>query len=830
MTSKLVVRLLCLQAAVVLVAGQQKAGGDGKTSMPSPPVTMVAATNFTKCLMSGKSRQQCASAAGTNVSAVPDAMKGKANALADKMKECTGTPESCREAAMEALKHLMGKPVGDEQVAGELAKAAAKSAGDLIRTCFANAATEVDKKACVNSTAAREQAAKISGQAASSITTEDLMKFARASAKSEITEKMQSCMEAAADATAKLACFEGVRSSVAGALGKGADSLKASAVQEFVQGSARDGARQAMESCIADGTSADTCKAQAKQVMSKTLGMANISDGMLEQETRKAMAEDLGDKMVACMTAATNASAKTACSKLARESLKSIGMEAGEPSAASVELALAKAAMSQGKELASDCAGSRDECIARMKEKMAMAMGASKLTEKDMETLTYGAATEAAKEAAKACRAAMKANSSATCDDPVQKFMDVTMRNFSGTPEAQAVAKSNVRQDVAKSLQKSAMSVCIQKSSRAAVESCMADLASDTQDVSKDMFKSLSQPGQDARQKRARKEAAVEVVGESFHECMKAASTNTAKSACHQMLGSQTNKAGLTEDVEDVATRFRGDMVKSAAKACSTNATQRAQCLRETKEELKQGGMKEREFAKVKKLAIGKAAAETWAACRENSSNTEAECDELAKTAFEDLHGAPGSWSTAAQKIKTLGQALLAGNETVLTKLRSMEVDAEMDGTACVNASGNRLIEKLGEVLNTTIPSDAKKLCLLVFDKATYGAKVPLESLNDTEIQAKADLVATQLQGVDLSARRLEAFRRLDSVDSIYADQEVEETTVSSGAPSPSPTSSPSSPSPSSSPSSPPATADSGKTTCFAGLSMLCIVAGLQLS
>jgi len=755
-----------------------------------------------------------------------DAQKGAATALAERLQNCTGIKEQCRDLAKEALSKLTGQNLTEQELAYELKQAGASKAKDVIKACQSNASTAEEKRACLRSDAAKAEAAKTSGRDVGKIKNEDLVKAAREGAMTDMATIMSSCIESAENATAKRACFkrDDLKATMAASEGKDKADVKDSKIRESLREAAQNDALTMLQSC--NKSEMEKCKEQAKELRAKASGKnaSEITDSKLQLDASKAMFRNLADQMVACVEdAVENTSARQLCKeRLAESSMQSADLKRGvkKPSKTDVEVALKQAAQSKAREISEDCTGSREECKDILTERVAMSMGKRKedLTEKDVETLLEAGAREAAKSVAKACREAREEDANATCEDPVKKYMQSRKIEMSGDATKDDVQERGIKQNMAKGLEKDAMRVCLEEASKSEADQCLSELKTETEDVAAELFKDLPPQAKQAKQKRAKLDASREIVGERYHLCMTVAQTSEEKEGCLADMKNKTSIAGLSEKVEDVALRYRGKAVAEAARAC--NVTQRAACIQQVKDDLKQAGMKEREFGKVKKLAAVKAAAETWTACKENTTNSDEVCENITKASLEEESGEAGIWTEDMKaKVQKLGEALMNGTETVLRKLKLVDSDAVTDSTACSDSNFAMLNLKLVNATREFNLTDANgalnissRRCRLVFGKAQYESKLPTKDLNETEIDLLSETVVSNLAGLSLSSRRLLVGRRLDEVTSVYADQAVEECaasdstcgvdTNSSQSPSPSPLPSPS-PMPSPAPSPP---------------------------
>eukprot|EP00440_Ansanella_granifera_P009173 gb/GFBE01009936.1/.p1 GENE.gb/GFBE01009936.1/~~gb/GFBE01009936.1/.p1 ORF type:complete len:911 (+),score=347.66 gb/GFBE01009936.1/:1-2733(+) len=720
--------------------------------------------------------------------------KGAAGALAEKMGDCKDDKETCMEEAKKAMMNLTGRAVSDVEFKQELMKAGAAKAKDVISGCMQNATTEDEKEACFSSMDAKMEAAKASGKNVSEISNEDLRKFARKGAMGDMAEVMKACVEAAGNnKTAKKACAArpDLKDSIAMAMGKDADKVTDSMVRDFLDQQAQSDALAMLKSCNASERA--KCAEEAKQLRAQASGMdlEDITDDFLEKDAMEAMFRELGDKMTACVEDAEDNETKKASCKMdmVKKDLKMAALSKmdWEPSMADVERALEKAAESKAGQIAKDCQDSRHECMEKLRKEAAKAMGKKleDLSDVDVERLNKKSAMDAAKVAAEACFAAKKDDVTATCEDPFATYMEGRKEDVPKDDTERDAMEKKMKVEFAIDMQKDVMSVCFEKASKTAADACLANFTDQLEGVAGTLFAGADTANLQKKMKRTLEEAGRQLVGEVFHACMKAALSDGEKDKCKEEMEKKAEVAGIMEDADDVAMRFRTKSVADAVTSC--NATKRAECKKQIMDELKQAGMKPRAFGVVKKLAAVKAAAEIWAGCEENATNSGEKCLMLASQELAEVLGAPDSWNETADEVKRLGEALLNGISTVLRKLEKVDVDAVTSGTTCLDGELDMLRTKLAagaaafdQANMTDRPANLSnatinlKGCSLVDGKAQYAAAVLAAGLNETEMSMLADKLAEALDGVDLAASR-RLGRRLAAVTDAYADQAVQE-------------------------------------------------------
>merc|ERR1740129_2019633 len=290
------------------------------------------------------------------------------------------------------------------------------------------------------------------------------------------------------------------------------------------------------------------------------------------------------DILVECRENAATDEEKKACANGGGMKLKDAlanarGKDSTDIMDSEVRELLQKSARKDAYALLKLCSASKQECLEQGKRLKALAEG------RDESDVTDEMIELDAKEAAKACRDAKRADASASCQDPALRFLKVRRIEATGNQKKDSTKKKAILQDVAKELNKDAMTICLERPSRDEVTACMSELSAETDDVAVELFGDVGEKVKANKMKRAKQEAAVEAVGERFHLCMKAAGESTSeKDLCKEELEKKTSLAGLTESAEKVTMRHRRNSVANAAQACS--ATEREICLRQVKQDL----------------------------------------------------------------------------------------------------------------------------------------------------------------------------------------------------------------------------------------------------
>jgi len=761
---------------------------------PRPKPDREAQKEFADCLLSGREEGKCRQVLGETAGEQRDvveerfqAEKGAPSALADQLKNCSKGDdgdtdaekreffEECKKSAQESLQRLRGEDVKPEEFERELEKAAEEAARQVIRKCMETATTEAAKEACFNLEEAKSEMAAISGRDASSFKADDMREAMREGARSEITEEVANCRANAADAAAARECMkpsDEMRTQVANSRGKASSEIKDSEVREFLEEGAEDEMWSIMKSCKGNR---EECMEAAKGKLGEATG-EDFSDDMVKRKLDDAMKDDLAKSMQACMkTAGEDEAAIMSCRETLAGEMLSKADNKTSHSKGDKKLALKDAGKSAAKDVTKDCTESRETCMERLREKAAESMGRrpEELTDMELERLNKDGSKDAAKDALKSCNSAKKDDSTATCED----FMSVYEQGR-GKGTMTAEEKRSVKQEMAEEMEKDDMMLCMKEESRAKYTECLENLK-ESDELQEELFKDLPEKTKEAKKNRAKKDAAVDAVGEVFQACMEEAILESEKEACKEEMKAKKELAGLTEDVDDVVMKYQRGKVATSVLACE--ASKRSECVTQAREEMVKMGMKRRAFGVVKRLADLNEAAETYAECQEETSDSTA-CLTLAKEALKEISGTTEVDDETAAKIQSLGEALMEGREILVRKLKQLLVEAISTASECSDAFLDKVIARVMKIAsNFTVPGTEEprdvmnKSCRVAFGKARYSCRVKAEDMDESEMEGLSDDVSEELTTADLTVRRLRMLQAED-VTETYADQEVEET------------------------------------------------------
>eukprot|EP00933_Yihiella_yeosuensis_P066666 TRINITY_DN7102_c0_g1_i1.p1 TRINITY_DN7102_c0_g1~~TRINITY_DN7102_c0_g1_i1.p1 ORF type:complete len:421 (+),score=133.44 TRINITY_DN7102_c0_g1_i1:65-1327(+) len=322
---------------------------------------------------------------------------------------------------------------------------------------------------------------------------------------------------------------------------------------------------------------------------------------------------------------------------------------------------------------------------------------------------------------------------------------------------------------------KDKMKACFSKSGKAAVEACLKEAKKEAEKMAEKLYSKLSPKMREKREKHAEKEAAMESLGDSLKACFKNATTTKAKMDCKKSLTKKKGEKGLKDSVDDILSNLQMDAAIKAGKSCNT--TDRKACLKKGKDGMKDLGMKARKYAKTKRLAEVKAAAQAWASCKDAGNVSDASCDSIAKERFEEVSGASNAWTDKLKAhVQKLGKALYNGEEIKMKKLKKVQVDTFTTSTSCKDAEMNKTITEILKIVNASGKAFQKVVkvgCRLVQALAEHQFLVETPKLNETDIDLLSEQISTKLNGTSLS-RRLAVGRRLAAITESNADIAVE--------------------------------------------------------
>lgn len=577
---------------------------------------------------------------------------------------------------------------------------------------------------------------------------------------------------------------------------KMASTIKDDKVRKYMEDGARTDVLAMAKAC--DKKQVAKCKDEMKNAWAKASGMTkkNISDDDLKRVKKAAFEKSLGARMVACVEEAMkndNDTALAECkSKLAKTEMKRADYESATrtPTKGQIERTLKGAGRKTAGEVMEDCnKADRKECFQMMKDRMAKSMGkkGAKVKEVEAEVLNMEQAFASVREMAAACAKVKKDNATATCDDLEKKFHSVRKTKKSTDSIKREAEKSMVKHGALVDMFKEQKNVCTEKTTKKAHDDCMKGFATD---AAKQLFSGLPVDEQTKRMATAKMEANREYLGELYTSCMKA--NNKDKKACMASLTNKTKVTGEKEKPEDALKRYHGWEIAKAGLACASSEAKK--CREDVKKAAVETGMKEREFATLKRIGEAEAAAKTWSACTANKTKTD--CEAVAKQIFKQVSGSRDdkSWDAVKAKVKKLGEAKSKGVALETRYKKEMHIDVRTSATSCSDALSTTFVSKVGSVLvgnkfagNKTLSGVVKKRglgCRMVDGNAELSAKTSTGKFTASEIETASDEMATLMkaQKLDVVGGRLLSEQDSDflasprqlatvTVSDAYADQ-----------------------------------------------------------
>eukprot|EP00933_Yihiella_yeosuensis_P043134 TRINITY_DN3787_c0_g1_i1.p1 TRINITY_DN3787_c0_g1~~TRINITY_DN3787_c0_g1_i1.p1 ORF type:complete len:475 (+),score=117.77 TRINITY_DN3787_c0_g1_i1:134-1426(+) len=347
---------------------------------------------------------------------------------------------------------------------------------------------------------------------------------------------------------------------------------------------------------------------------------------------------------------------------------------------------------------------------------------------------------------------------------------------FCSAHDAKDRKKAEDHQKASKKL-KECKKKCFKHKNKSAAEACLKASKGEAEKIAKELYPKHSSKLREKREKCAEKEAAMDALRESFSACVATANTTSQKLACKVALKKEKHERDFSESDDDVLSLIQMAALIESGKACnSTVPEEQTACLKAAKEAAKTLGMAVRKYAKMKRLAELKAAAEAWASCKDAGS-TDASCDAIAKSRFEEVSGSSDAWTSQLEaKVRKLGQALYNGEEIKLTKLKMVQVDTFTSSTNCSEAELKVTLSELFKQVNSSGKAYETILavgCRLVQGLAEHQFLVKTPNLKEVEIELLSEQISTTMNGTSLS-RRLTLSRRLGSITEVNADIAVQ--------------------------------------------------------
>merc|ERR1719222_757721 len=132
--------------------------------------------------------------------------------------------------------------------------------------------------------------------------------------------------------------------------------------------------------------------------------------------------------------------------------------------------------------------------------------------------------------------------------------------------------------------------------------------------------------------------------------------------------------------------------------------TRHKKCATDAKAMAIEGGMKEREYAAVKRNGEDEESARAWSACKIDATMTDADCEAAAKSTYEKVSGTTdqASWDSRKGKIQELGEAKRRGDGLQMSRKKAIQVDGTTSATACSDALQTSFRSKLMSLIDAS--------------------------------------------------------------------------------------------------------------------------------
>jgi hypothetical protein len=248
-----------------------------------------------------------------------DPQAGVAEAMATCMASVTGDAANkktmrtdCKDTtAKTELASLLGKQVS-EVSAAELQKfldgAARNNMAKAMDGCMKAAGSEATKMTACRDVTAKQSLATSLGKDLADVSATELDQFRKKAARSDMAEKMKSCVSTAADKAAKTACSASAgKDAMAAALGKSAASISTFELKKFQEGGAEDAFKSSMEACMkAAGAVPAACTTTATGAYAESMGKeaGDFDAAAIQDMKQKSAGRAMKDAMGTCMDTA----------------------------------------------------------------------------------------------------------------------------------------------------------------------------------------------------------------------------------------------------------------------------------------------------------------------------------------------------------------------------------------------------------------------------------------------------------------------------------------------------------------------------------------------
>lgn len=575
-----------------------------------------------------------------------------------------------------------GRNLTDVEVLKKIKEAAMQQAAEAIKNCTRDATTIAAKISCRTGTLAQNKCKEANG--GRECPKVDLIQGVKNQVTRDLRDSLQACVSNKTTSTAKENCRKGktkdFKNKIAEAEGKNLSDLKDSNVMEFIKKGARNAIMDTVSLCNStDAKDRRRCAMEGKKAMAETLGKSvdQVKEFEFKRFAKKGKASKVAEAMKTCMEMAGSAAKRKDCAENeAKRVMKENSLDGVEPNKAKVLDFLKEASKEAAKSTRKNCieaGSSKAVCDAEVKKTIAASLGKAEneVTKLETKEVERKAALESALDAARDCYLAREDNATATCENPLDRFKEAAGKTNPSEVAKQKAMEMKVKLETLRSSAKETRKICLEKATKAEVTTCLNEARTEENGIAGVLFSGSSTL--DKKKRRAQREANVDVLGEAFGSCMKAATDDGSRRACKTEFEANKAKLGESEKSSNLLKRVRANLLIEPAEAC--DATDLKACRDAAKDEAKRNGMPEREYGQVKRVAEIKGAAKEWTACSEGGA-TDDKCHELAKEKFVEISGAkaedylkkptPDAKQTVKERVGKLGKNFKDG---MITKL-----------------------------------------------------------------------------------------------------------------------------------------------------------------
>eukprot|EP00927_Polykrikos_kofoidii_P024553 TRINITY_DN222_c0_g1_i2.p1 TRINITY_DN222_c0_g1~~TRINITY_DN222_c0_g1_i2.p1 ORF type:complete len:726 (+),score=186.29 TRINITY_DN222_c0_g1_i2:251-2428(+) len=595
---------------------------------------------------------------------------------------------------------------------------------------------------------------------------------------------VSACIDKAPNEEAKKACRFGskVKDAIAASSGRNSSEIDDASIAQILRERTQKNMIEKMQNC----SDRESCLNEARAAAAAGLGMKteDIDDLDLEKNLRAAGARKFMENMKICSADAEGN--QTKLDECKEASMNMTRMFLGGDKKSEMMDMMKQAALTAAAKARETCMEenmTKEDCETNIREAIAAQYGMKPgdMTKLDVKTAIEEAAMDKARDAAAACVEAKSGKKDASCSSFFEEYAKVKGGNKK-TGVAGKIDEERVKMKLAADSAASTKRLCFSKKDKQAMISCINQAKDVNDNLTAVVFEDRDDNKISKKQKLADREASVSALGSTFADCMATATEKSQKADCKSDFEVAKEACGISWNSKAVLTSHRGKKVANAASNCDPSEAK--SCRREIKDSLKDAGMEEREYRVVKLLGAIKNAAETWAACKENSE-TETECDAQSKQAYLLVSGEEDKAFSAQvkAKIRKLAQALIDGTETEVRSLKAADVAVTTNEVTCSSMTAGKVQSKVdeetGKNSSTVFGEAGSTSCVVVDDQAEYALVVPASaSATNEDIDAEASIMAQKLDGISLARRLRSGLRRLTTTQGVSAAQSQEECSV----------------------------------------------------